>query len=179
MNPWTQHLPETHDQELVLITDASMTGWGEILFDEGVGEVVHTQAQWQEHVSPAMINELELRAVSFALDDFSDRIRSTQPMLILLDNTSAMYALHKGASHAYRLNREALRVIASVTVGYIESRGLTSLPSQLPSDLRALGRRFAGSAVPVTVPSFLAFPQCKSNSEVDGVSLQEERESEH
>ena len=133
--------------------------------------------RWNDLHVASEINELEMEALHHALSSLDDKLSAHRPILILMDNTSAIHTLARGAAHAYRLNQEALRVLqllpadTSVQVGYIEStnnpadaasRGLTTDLSQLSSDLGSVGRRLAGSAVQVTVPSQLVSPSCKS-----------------
>ena len=105
-----------------------------------------------------------MRALRNALSVFQEQV-SHRPLLLLLDNTSAVYALRKGGAKAYRLNEELSCVQdllhdTCVRVAYIESHlNPADFPSrgkgrtlQLPCDFRALGRRLAGSAMRVCVP---------------------------
>ena len=176
-----ENLPTHHQaptaHETVLVTDASLTGWGAVWFDEDTGEVLQAHGKWDTPHQPSEINELEMQALRYALDTFSDTIQAARPLLILMDNSSAVHTLAKGSAHAFKLNKEALSVLerlptdASVKVGYVESannpadaasRGLTADLTQLPSDCWSLGRRLAGSAVQVTVPSRSLSPGCQS-----------------
>ena len=181
-NPWTRHVP-AKQHELVMVTDASTKGWGAVIFDEGSGEVSEAKGYWNAQHQCSEINELEMTALAMALDAFEDRITHERPLLILMDNSSSVHALSRGAAHAYRLNREAMAVLqrlpstASVKVGYVESeknpadaasRGLDTDLSQLPSDLWSLGRRLAGSSVQVTVPSRQALQYARKHKELNG-----------
>ena len=101
-NPWTRHLPTTENSELVLFTDASLTGWGGILFDEATGEVRQSCGRWSSPQQSKSVNELELRALRHSMDAFVDHMGS-HPLLIVLDNSPDVSVLSRGTSHAFRL----------------------------------------------------------------------------
>ena len=138
-NPWTRHVGD-EDHQMVLVCDASTTGWGGILFEEATGCVRQSHGAWSETHVCAEINEMEMRGLQNSLEAFCDFI-GDKPLLILMDNTASVHALHKGAAHAFRLNQEALAVLkrlprnASVKIAYIEG---TENPADDPSRGKSL-----------------------------------------
>ena len=174
MNPWTNHVNDVGHQ-MVLVCDASTSGWGALLFDEGMGSVQECHGFWPGTRPCSEINELEMRALRFSLESFCDHI-GNKPLSILMDNSASVHDLKKGSAHAFRLNNESLQVLrrlprsSAVKVAYISgsqnpadalSRGIPS-SSQLASVLGDLGRRLARNALRVSVPDSDPLPLCAS-----------------
>lgn len=87
-------------------SDASMDGWGAVVIDERTQQVHVTGARWSEHMKVLHINILEAVAVRYGLAAFPFlRSNVVSP---LIDNTSVIGAITKGASPSLSLNRELL-----------------------------------------------------------------------
>jgi len=127
-NEWTEHLPDT-DSSFILCTDASLTGWGAVLFNMISGEINALGGKWTRTYEPKDINTLEMRAVEEGAGAFRDILnsKSINGLDLLVDNTSTMYTLRKGHSSKYDLNaalRRTLRSLPpslSIRVGYIDT----------------------------------------------------------
>ena len=179
INQWTSHPKFGGKVEYVLATDASLYGWGAVLFIESTGEIHILGGKWDKKYGSAEINELEAKAVGLALQGFKKYIDQTavKTFLILVDNTASMYALKKGRSKAWELNAAVLFTLeqlpkdAAVHVAYIDSntnkelgpdlisRGRTNELNleELPSKLGQMGRRLARMSLRVAVPRACAF----------------------
>ena len=151
-NPWTPAIPDDNTpHQFVLASDASLRGYGGVLFDEVSGSVWEVAGRWERERS----THTEIKQSS-----------KGAPLLLLVDNPSTRATLKGGSAYAYLLNdaiREALSTFSAsqkVTVAYVTteenpadgpSRG-DHVSSQLASALGPLGRRLASSALRVAVP---------------------------
>ncbi len=110
----------------MLVTDASMTGWGAEYFAAN-GEVRSTGGPWSPELLLCHPNiaELEGRAVVCGLLAFGDGHTGTDPapLELVVDNTTVMYATIKGHSRSFWLNEQVKEIekfrIASIR--YVES----------------------------------------------------------
>ena len=178
-NDWTKHHVDPDNVDLVIATDASVTGWGAVLYNEATGDVHATGGSWRKTYKSDDINELEVLAVSKAAEAFADVIHQqrVQSVVILLDNTASVHVLKKGSSRNFEMNealRKALRSLpkeVSVRVAYITtetnkdfadplSRGksIDTSDPELASKLGQVGRRLARTALRVAVPRSGAIP---------------------
>jgi len=165
-NPWTPVVQDANTpHDFVLATDASLTGYGAVLFEECSGKIWEVAGKWATRGAPKKINEMEARAVSEAIRACADIIRGGH-LLLLVDNTSTRATLHRGSAHAYLLNAAIGEAVSgllprqSCKVAYIAtnanpadapSRGKHA-EEQLASALGPVGRRLASSALRVAVP---------------------------
>lgn len=173
-NAPTRHTAPDHTSEpLVLVSDASLTGWGAILCNESTGDCWQAQGRWPSRHICDDINTLEMTAISLALEAFADELydKRKMPLIILVDNSSSAAVLRKGTAREYFFNAAALRCLRNlahaadrpVSVAHIMSeenladclsRGTPLLESseELSSTLGAFGRRLGRSALRVRVP---------------------------
>lgn len=116
-----------------LFSDASLVGWGAILF-LSCGKVLITGSRWPPGTPSESgdISMLESLAISLALADFSSALAEGDDgnLRILVDNTSTQAALINGRGRAARVNEAIRPAIGSLqslrrrfltTVGYIPS----------------------------------------------------------
>ena len=156
----------------MMITDASLHGWGAILFDTATGEIWVTNGVWTSRHESKDINTLEMTAVCLGAQNFAEILQTKQaaPLLLIVDSTSTQHVLSKGFAREFAFNAATaatLREIAGdrfTAVGYINSeanptdklsRGVPLSDEELlelPSCLRALGRRVAATLLRVRVP---------------------------
>jgi hypothetical protein len=146
------------DADLVLVTDASTTGYGGVLFDQRTSEVLQVAGKWQGAKKHTHINELEADALAIAIRDpaIARRMVTATKMLILVDNTSTAATVAMGSAHAFLLNQAVNRAVGKlpehldVRIGWIPSeenvadvasRGGKLDLMQLASALGPLGRR--------------------------------------
>ena len=86
------------DPDLVIHTDASLSGWGCHCNDVSSG------GQWSECEKEFHINYLELKAVLLALKSFQNRV-AKQHVRVMIDNTTAVSCINKmGTSHSDACN---------------------------------------------------------------------------
>ncbi|KEG06395.1 TcC31.12 [Trypanosoma grayi] len=85
-----------------LVPDASLYGWGALLF-KGSGEVWATGGAWEK--APHIIAQAEARAVGLALLAFKGNMPIT--LHICIDNTTVMHIMKKGNTHSDALVGEA------------------------------------------------------------------------
>jgi hypothetical protein len=100
-------LTPVSNNEMVIYTDASKSGWGAIAFEEACHHIV--AAAWPRALRREPINFLELKAVRFALQ-LIDYANVT--IRIVVDNTSAQAQLRKGRSPVYKYNDEVNEIAA-------------------------------------------------------------------
>ncbi len=184
-NPWTNHVERREGIELVLVTDASTTGWGAVLYDERNGKAAATGGKWKNKHTSSEINELEAQSVRNAAEAFEEQLRDPglNHLLLLVDNTATMHAYRKGSAQAYLLNRavrEGQRYLperVKVSIAYIDSKTNQSfadpisrgekMKEELASQLGELGRRLGRTALHVAVPTShrVSFP-CRRLNQV-------------
>lgn len=86
------------DPEIVIFTDASLSGWGGYLLDS-----TSTGGQWSPEESENHINYLELRAVLLSLQSFC-RFMDNKHIRIRSDNTVTVICINKQGSTKVNLN---------------------------------------------------------------------------
>ncbi|ORC90666.1 uncharacterized protein TM35_000084640 [Trypanosoma theileri] len=96
------HPPQKLPSTATLVTDASMYGWGALLFKDS-GEVLAAGGAWAH--PPHMISQAEARAVHLALHAFKQYLHG--PVDIRVDNTTVMHIMQKGNTHSQALVKEA------------------------------------------------------------------------
>ncbi len=167
---------EDMSEPLVIVSDASTSGWGAILADENSGQVWQTSGKWSSKQDCSDINTLEMHAVHLALRAFSDILDEdkARPLIILVDNTSTAAVLRKGSAREYTFNSAALATLKClagdrpVVTDWIStaenfadplSRGepVQRSDDELVSALGAFGRRLGRSALRVRVPAESVF----------------------
>ena len=153
--------------QVTLFTDASLTGWGGVLFDHHTGEWREVGGKWK--YDGRHINQLEMEAVRQVVEAFLPRLVGRHVHL-LVDNTSVQSVIVHGRSQSFWLN-ERFRAVADLTqhfaslrVDYVPSKAnladalsrgerLVFPPQQLASPsgsgaFRQRDARLAGSTVP-------------------------------
>ena len=136
-NEWLQlvqkNKPVTHplsqkNPTFILFTDASLHGAGALLFNVEQGWVKEFSTKWHETFCSNSINELEATAVFLAASHFRDDLSGAAAILLVVDNTSCQYALKKGSSSSFLLNKEVKNALGSLPAGsdiriaYIQSK---------------------------------------------------------
>ena len=71
-----RHRPSSQDHSIQLFTDTSNEGWGTHL------QYTSTKGLWSDRVIRLLINVLELKMVSLALQRFKDRVKPKQCWLL-------------------------------------------------------------------------------------------------
>lgn len=158
-------LPTTNEFRYILATDASITGYGGVLFDQHSGEVRSYGGKWHRAHKCDDINTLEGDAVSRCYKHFRTTL-SGLPVLLLVDNTSVVHCLKRGHAREYTLNKSISHILdvlqqnPDVRVCHIDtelnpaddiSRGKPLSP-QLTSHVLAGGRRYWRSSLKVAAP---------------------------
>ncbi|KPA75766.1 putative target of rapamycin (TOR) kinase 1 [Leptomonas pyrrhocoris] len=101
----------------VLVTDASLSGWGAV-FISPAGRVFVAGGRW--HTPPVMIMEAEARAVRLALTAFAAKIH--RRVHIHVDNTSFLFSARKAHTKSWALASELRAIYALVDArGWIPS----------------------------------------------------------
>lgn len=123
--------------EATLYTDASLSGWGAVLF---INNSVHVLADsWSPHLAPSRhINELEAWAIRNALQGF-EHFLANSSITLFVDNTTCVTALQRGLSRNFIVNTVAgwadqfcHRLSARINVSYIaSSENLADAPSRI------------------------------------------------
>jgi hypothetical protein len=108
--PWSPTAVPPGAQHVTLYTDASLTGWGAVLFT-GLSEPVGTGAPWYKQVE---INHAEVDAVYHALVSFKGKIPPWSVVQLYIDNTAAKRAIEKCSSKSENVSHSILRVIKLV-----------------------------------------------------------------
>lgn len=180
-NEWTRHLPHQERNDLVIVTDASLRGWGAVMYDEATSKVAAAGESWPTTYTSNQINELEAAAVRKAVVAFAERIKAANPkqILLLLDNTATVFSLRKGSSQSWALNQEVKKALTAmpedvaVKVAYIHTKENEKFAdpisrgkgvSELASQLGEVGRRLARTAFQVSVPRSCSFHFRKDTS---------------
>jgi hypothetical protein len=94
--------------EFHLFTDASLTGWGAILFGPSVVSIAsHPRSSREQRYAKkgAGINFLELRSARRAIRQLIFESKNTA-IHLWIDNTSALYTILRGRSNSFQLNKE-------------------------------------------------------------------------
>jgi hypothetical protein len=164
-NPWTKHPAFEIPHTMVLVTDASTSGYGGVLFDESTGEFYETAGVWDSVVDPAQMPQKETDAVTLALRRFKKTLTNCASLLLLIDSTTAAHALRRGTSKSEALAEsvksalEELPANCEVKVAYIPthenpadplSRGRSSDSKELAS-LGQKGRWLVRSSMPLMI----------------------------
>lgn len=110
--------PKILPRSATLVTDASLKGWGAMLFKHS-GETLIAGGPWKE--TPNMIAQAEARAVQLGLRAFYDELSGH--LDVWIDNTTIMNVANKGhtKSEALALEGEAIDNLArkkNITVAY-------------------------------------------------------------
>ena len=124
-NKWCDHVirnvpvspPKTSPADVVLVTDASLTGWGAVLFTSD-GAYHCAGGRWSEAHESGDMSVLETRAVRLAVAHFAELITGGS-LKLCVDNTTTQQCLLKGFSASYTLNKEveeALKEVANVSL---------------------------------------------------------------
>ena len=118
----TRRIPQRPKEICVLVTDASMTGWGAVMFLAGT--VRSTGGPWPKVFSKwnAHINELEAAAVQRGLESL---VPVECPVDLRVDNTTVMYSLLRRRSRSFHINKCLMQItkrwkILSIT--YVKSQ---------------------------------------------------------
>ena len=113
--------------DLVMFTDASLSGWG------AVCDGVRTRGPWTFIERSRHINELELLGALFALQTFTSTSRNISVEMFLDNSTAVAYINKSGGSRS-----KALSDIASKIVSWCEEREIRLTSSHLPGILNSV-----------------------------------------
>jgi hypothetical protein len=157
--------PRPNNQHSVCYVDASISGWGAIIFLPD-GRVFISGAAWPQRQQPYTsrdINMLEARALRMAVRDFGDFIRSTRNVEFKIDNTAVKSAIPRGVARSEALNNELRPVFNDLrrhgifaTASYVESvanladplsRGRPALPVTRDMANKILYERRGGAGI--------------------------------
>ena len=100
---YTKKRMENSSQDITLVTDASLTGWGAALILRE--EVVQAQGIWNIEEKQLHINNLEYLAIIKALTEFSSTLRNKQ-VFIMSDNITTIATLKRMGSHKFELKQK-------------------------------------------------------------------------
>jgi len=159
-------------EQFMLYMDASVTGWGAVLYDVTRGTVKEYGATWKRRIQPRDIPVNETKAIKLAIEHFSDDLLAAGAgeLLLLTDSTSAEGAIKKSGSPSFEMNiavKQALgafarldkwvikiaHVLTADQVADAASRGLRLGVTELTSALGPqVGKRLACAAAIVAVP---------------------------
>jgi hypothetical protein len=111
----------------IVITDASKSGYGATLFSEG--KVTFFGAEWPPSTwvdnSTLNINELETLAILYGAQALG-----VKTFHLIVDNTTALFAVRKGRSKSYRVNIAVQRLeeagLAILSTKYIHTSNMVS-----------------------------------------------------
>ena len=126
-NPWTKYEIDkrTTNKTATLYTDASLSGWGAVLFLPR-GTIYATGAQRKTDTE---INRGETQAVLNALHAFDDHWSNITHIKLRIDNTSAAAAIQRKWS-----NSSAMSSVLDTILNFTEARGLKIEPSYIRSE---------------------------------------------
>ena len=146
----------------ILFTDASLSGWGAVLVhDNGIFEAAGRWPRSKPFKSGDM-GMLETAAVRRAAFSFRRHLANAKAISVVVDSTTAGFALAKGASPSFAVNQEVLGTLAElpghahISTSYIRSednpadgpsRGKSFSLGQLSSAVGLMARRNADTAV--------------------------------
>jgi hypothetical protein len=142
----------------LLATDASKTGFGAILIDRLTGEVRSFGGSWTPLMKARHINELELMAVTLALEHFGPDL-SPASVSVYIDNEAARCSLIKGSSRSYHLNQRLLETLPSARLILESATRIASAdnPSDEPSRGLSINlnkvKQWMGNAISSKVPT--------------------------
>jgi hypothetical protein len=129
----------------ILFTDASLAGWGGVLFLPR-GDMLVVGDRWGEAHAGADISVLELEAVRLSLDSFAVPLENVGALSVRVDNSSALAAMVRGGARAEALNTAVRQLAAQlrllpciVDVAYVRS---AENPADFPSRGKAVPRDF-------------------------------------
>ena len=97
--------PVNHgDPDIIMTTDASLLGWGACL------DGMTTGGRWNPDEATHDINYLEMLAVLFALQSFSDKV-SAKHIKLMVDNTTAVATINQMGTCHSNLNNKLVQQI--------------------------------------------------------------------
>ena len=97
--------PVNHgDPDIIMTTDASLLGWGACL------DGMTTGGRWNPDEATHDINYLEMLAVLFALQSFSDKV-SAKHIKLIVDNTTAVATINQMGTCHSNLNNKLVQQI--------------------------------------------------------------------
>ena len=103
-------VPHPSEADFILVTDASLWGWGACLLDTATGELHTWNAPWDAKWKGARVSSWsEPEGIARALRHFFPQ-GSTRSVAILSDSSAAVGAFAKGRSKAFAVNRALLKV---------------------------------------------------------------------
>ena len=103
-------VPHPSEADFILVTDASLWGWGACLLDTATGELHTWNEPWDAKWKGGRVSSWsEPEGIARALRHFFPQ-GSTRSVAILSDSSAAVGAFAKGRSKAYAVNRALLKV---------------------------------------------------------------------
>jgi hypothetical protein len=115
------------DADVVIYTDASLTGWGAVL------NGVRTRGQWTSIQLDCHINELELWAAFYGLQAFSSNARKITVSMFIDNMTTVCYLNKGGGTRSKRLTDIAFQVVS-----WCEERQISLQAVHLPGILNSV-----------------------------------------
>ena len=94
---------QSSSQDLTLITDASLRGWGATLILPN--EVRSAQGLWEPREKGLHINNLEFLAILRAISKFANLLRDKQ-VSVMSDNVTTLATLKRMGSHKFKLRQD-------------------------------------------------------------------------
>ena len=96
--------PVNHGDPDIMTTDASLSGWGACL------DGMTTGGRWNPSESTHNMNYLEILAVLFALQSFSNKV-SAKHIKLMVDNTNAVATINQMGTCHSNLNNKLVQQI--------------------------------------------------------------------
>ena len=124
-----------------LVTDASLSGWAGILFQQGQPDRVVADSHRLHNLTANHINFLELRTVRLAVTalNLHDCVIS-----VLVDNTSTMYQLRSTTAKPFKYNFELNKLFTTLSARRVKIQQVDYIESEAnPAD--SWSRMFASS----------------------------------
>ena len=120
------------DPDLIIFSDASLSGWGASLNDASA------KGPWADQDRLRHINELELMAALFALKSFTGRASQVSVRLMMDNATAVHYVNNSGGSRSQRLCRISQEIVA-----WCEQRFITINAEYLPGTQNVVADRLS------------------------------------
>jgi len=106
-------------------TDASRSGWGAFFKEENLK--IH--GKWSQTEKARHINELEVKAIWIALNQWKDRLRGKN-LIIYTDSMVALSVIKKGSAKSPAINRMIISIWRTIFDNNIQLLSLEWLPSK-------------------------------------------------
>lgn len=124
-----------NDHSALVFTDASLKGWGSVIFATlaGIRSTWIVGARWTSKMSKMAINQLETKAIANSLKFIEQQIERqgfhTIDVDLLVDNTTALSATTKLRSRSYLVNMFTKEIQATIARGHTRIASATYVAS--------------------------------------------------